>query len=67
MVHLMRKILWILILFGGYVWLTTSGKSDLVLEKGKVLYQTLMTWLEDAEVDFQLKTEKGKKRSRRWE
>lgn len=67
MVHFMRKMLWILILLGGYIWLSTSGKSDLVLEQGKILYQTLITWLEDAEVDFQLKAEKGKKRSRRWE
>ena len=63
----MKRLLWIILLFSAYVWLSTSGKSDLVLEKGKALYQTIVTWLEDAEIDFQVKTEKEKKRSRRWD
>lgn len=63
---MMRRILWILIFIGAYIWLSTSGKSDWVLNAGKALYYSITDWLKDADIDFHLKAEKEKKRSRRW-
>ncbi len=63
----MRKFFWMILLLGGYIWIVTSGHEDLVLHQGKVVYQAVVNWFEDAEVDFQLKPEKIKKKSRRWD
>lgn len=64
----MRKLLWMILLFGVYVWVMTSGHDRMVLEQGKNLYNALISWFDDAEVDFQLKEkQKEKKRSRRWD
>ena len=62
----MRKLLWMIMLIGGYVWLVTSGRDEFVLDQGKKVYQAVLSWFDDAEVDFQLKKEKNKKKSRRW-
>lgn len=56
-----------ILLLGGYVWLVTSGHDDFVYEQGKAVYKAVVAWFEDAEVDFQLRKEKIKKRSRRWD
>jgi dUTPase len=64
----MRKILWMIIFFGVYVWLMTSGRDQMVLEQGKNIYQAVIAWLDDAEIDFQTKDKnKAKKKSRRWD
>ncbi len=65
----MRKLLWMLIFLGGYVWVVTSEHDEFILRQGKMIYQALVHWFEDAEIDFQLKKEKvsSKKRSRRWD
>lgn len=64
----MRKLLWMILLFGVYVWLMTSGHDRMVMQQGKVVYQSLVSWFDDAEVDFQVKQkQKAKKRSRRWD
>ena len=63
----MRKLLWMIIFIGGYFWLVTSGHDEFVLERGKDIYKALVSWFDDAQIDFHLKTEKTKKRSRRWE
>ncbi len=64
----MRKLLWMMILFGAYVWVMTTGRDQMVLEKGKMIYQMVCLWFDDADVDFQLKqNQKAKKRSRRWD
>lgn len=65
----MRKLLWMILMFGAYVWLMTSGHDRMVLDQGKNVYQALVSWFDDAEIDFQMKQkkEKAKKRSRRWD
>ena len=55
-----------MVFLGGYFWLVTSGHDHFVLNQGKMLYRAVVEWFDDAEVDFQLKKEKIKKRSRRW-
>ena len=64
---MLRKLLWTIIFVGGYVWLVSTGHEDIVLDRGKALYKALVSWLDDAEFDFQLKKDKPKKRSRRWD
>jgi hypothetical protein len=67
----MRKLLWMIMLFGAYIWVMTSGHDDLVLETGKWAYRQVVDWFEDAEVDFQIKQEIPKKKprlkERRWD
>jgi len=64
----MRKLLWMIVLFGAYVWVMTSGHEQMVMEKGKLLFNAFVAWFDDAEVDFQVKQkETTKKRSRRWD
>jgi hypothetical protein len=64
----MRKLFWMIIFFGAYVWVMTSGNDRFVLEQGKNLYQALVAWFDDAEVDFQVQQKsKSKKKSRRWD
>lgn len=66
----MRKLLWMVFLFGAYVWVMTSGHDQLVIDQGKNIYRAVVTWLDDADVDFQIsgkKPKKTKKRSRRWD
>jgi hypothetical protein len=62
----MRKILWMIFLFGAYIWTVTSGNDQAMLEKGKFLYKALVAWFDDADLDFQVKKEKARKKSRRW-
>ena len=64
----MSKVLWMILFFGVYVWLMTSGNDRLVIDQVKVVYKACVAWFDDAELDFQLKEkEKNKKRSRRWD
>lgn len=65
----MRRLLWMIILFGAYVWVMTSGHDRMLLEQGKAAFNAILAWFDDAEVDFQVKQQenKPKKRSRRWD
>ncbi len=67
----MRKLLWMIVFFCIYVWVVTSGREQMLLEHGKTIYQTLVAWFDDADVDFQTKPKKekskSKKKSRRWD
>ncbi len=63
----MRKILWMIMLIGGYIWLVTSGHDEFFLEQGKSVYKAVVAWFDDAQVDFQLKKDTAKKKSRRWD
>lgn len=65
----MRKLLWMILLFGAYVWVMTSGHDRMILEQAKTAYSALVAWFDDAEVDFQVSQQKpkAKKRSRRWD
>jgi hypothetical protein len=63
----MRRLFWLIVLSGAYLWVLTSGRDQFVLEKGKAIYETIAKWIEDADADFQLKNPKAKKKSRRWD
>lgn len=64
----MRKVFWLFVFFALYVWLLNSGNDRLVIEQGRAFYQALVSWFDDAEVDFQIKQKnKLKKKSRRWD
>jgi hypothetical protein len=66
----MGKLFWLILFFSGYVWMAATENEALVLEKGKALYQMIVHWLSDAEVDFQIKKKeisKNKQRPRRWD
>ncbi|MGB7978929.1 MAG: hypothetical protein WCF19_07215 [Chlamydiales bacterium] len=65
----MRKLLWAILLFGAYLWAMTSGHDRMLIEQGKNLYRAVIVWLDDAEVDFQIKQNRAreKKKSRRWD
>ena len=65
----MRKLFWTLLLFGAYIWAMTSGNDRILIEQGKNLYEALVAWFDDADVDFQVKPgkSKAKKKSRRWD
>jgi len=62
----MRRLFWIILLLGAYFWVMTSGNDQAVLEKGKWLYETVVSWFDDADIDYQLKPQKSKKRSSAW-
>lgn len=63
----MRRLFWLIILVGGYLWLLTSGRDQFVLQKAKAVYEFVSEWIDDADADFQLKNNKSKKKSRRWD
>lgn len=66
----MRKLFWMIFLFGFYVWTITSGNDTYLLEKGRLLYEQVLHWLADADLDFQLDPKKKsvkKARTRRWD
>lgn len=64
----MRKILWLIFFFGAYLWVMSSGHDQFVIQQGKNMYKALVSWFDDAEVDFQIqKTKKIKKKHRRWD
>jgi hypothetical protein len=57
-----------IVLLGVYVWLVTSGNDGIVLETGKSIYNSVVHWFDDAEIDYQLNTQKtNKRRPRRWD
>lgn len=65
----MRRLLWMILLLGAYLWAMTSGHDQMILEQGKNICKAVVAWLDDAEVDFQVKQKetKTKKKSRRWD
>jgi hypothetical protein len=63
----MRRLFWISFLLGAYFWIVTSGNDQAVLEKGKKIYETVVAWFDDADIDYQLKKGKSQKRHRRWD
>jgi hypothetical protein len=70
----MRRVFWVLVLLGAYVWSITTGRDQFVWDQGKRIYQFVAAWLDDAEVDFQVQKPTSsapandkKKRSRRWD
>lgn len=66
----MRKLLWTILLFAAYVWVMSSGHEQIVIEQGKNIYEAIVAWFDDAEVDFQVSHQhppKHKKKTRRWD
>lgn len=73
----MRRLFWLALILGGYVWVVTSGREEALFRKGKAVYRYLERWLADAEPDFQLEVpvekwkerqeEAPKKKHRRWD
>lgn len=62
----MRKIFWSLLFLFGYLYLSTSGKERVFVEKAKALYQWVSAWLESAELDFHLEKEGRKRSGEKW-
>lgn len=70
----MRRLFWVTLLLGAYIWSVTTGRDQFVLDQGKRLYQMVAIWLDHADVDFQITkapstppSSSKKKRSRRWD
>lgn len=63
----MRRLFWLIVMLGGYLWILSSGRDQFFLERGKAIYEMITKWIEDADADFQLNTIKSKKKSRRWD
>ncbi len=49
----MKALFWMILLIGGYVWVVTSGHDEFLLKQVKMVYEAVLTWFEDAEIDFQ--------------
>lgn len=51
--------------------MAVTGNEQLVLERGRALYKLVADWLEDADLDFQLREHQSMKkkqsRPRRWD
>ena len=57
-----------IVFFGAYVWVMTSGHQQFVLDQAKKVVGAFVSWFDDAEIDFQTgHKSKVKKRSRRWD
>lgn len=64
----MRKLFWIFVLFGAYVWMVTTGHEQWVFDQGKHISQMITGWFKSADVDFQTDSSVQKnKRSHRWD
>ena len=66
----MKKILWVAILLGAYIWVVSTGHEQFVLDQSKAIYHAVYEWFNDAEVDFQVQQKTipaKKKRPRRWD
>ena len=63
----MRKLLWMIFLFGAYIWVISSGHEEFIFDQGRAVYRAAISWLDGAEVDFQVKKSKQAKKSRRWD
>lgn len=61
----MRKIFWLFVLIGGYFWIVSSGREELLLEGGKRVLLLVQDWLKDAELDFHIPKKDSKKSNRR--
>jgi len=62
----MRRLFWMIILLGGYLWVLTSGHDQFLYNRGKAAYETIAKWLDGADADFQLQ-KNSRKKNRRWD
>ena len=66
----MKRIILVLLLLCAYIWSASTGRDHFMISQGKKVYEMVMAWMEDAEVDFQIKQDpppSPKKKSRRWD
>lgn len=65
----MRTIFWIILLIFTYIWVVSSGREQYVIDHGKKACEAVLSWFDDADVDFQSHQTPivKKKRPRRWE
>ncbi|MBX9744468.1 MAG: hypothetical protein K2X08_04585 [Chlamydiales bacterium] len=63
----MSRLFWIIFLFAAYIWTVSSGREEFVLDQGKAICRYLVSWFDDAEVDFQMKKSENKKKPKRWD
>lgn len=61
---IIRKAFWIVILVGAYIWMVQTEKEAYVLAKAKGLYNSVVHWFDDVEVDYQIHTTKEKKETK---
>jgi hypothetical protein len=67
----MKRIFWLFFFLGAYLWTITSGNDQFFLEQGKAIYQRVVNWFDDADVDFQVHSSTtskpvSRKKERRW-
>lgn len=66
----MKKIFWMIVLVAAYIWVVTTGREQYVLDQSKRVYQAVVQWFDDADVDLQIpknSTPIKKKHHRRWD
>lgn len=67
----MRKVLWLALFFGAYIWMVSTGNEQFVIEKAKACYKLISDWFQDADIDFHLERkkfiQKKSNRPRRWD
>jgi hypothetical protein len=66
----MKKLFWIILLLGAYIWVVSTGHEQFVLDQSKRLYHTIVEWFSNADLDFQTDQKPlpaKKKRPRRWD
>ena len=64
----MKRIVWMVLFLGAYIWVVSSEHDQVLLEKGKALYEAIVKWFEGADVDYQVKKSKELvKKHRRWD
>ena len=63
----MRRIFWLILLLGAYLWVLTSDHDEIIVAKAKSIYETVLSWIDNADSDFHVKRDKPKRKSRRWD
>lgn len=66
----MRRLFWLIVLIGSYVWVVSTGREQFVLNQGMIVYEWIKQWISEAEFDFQIDSKektKYKKKVRRWD
>ena len=70
---MIRKVFLIVILVAAYIWMVQTEKEAYVVAKASGLYNSVVHWFEDVEVDYQIptkekkeETQSRKKRARGW-
>ena len=57
---MIRKVFWIVILVACYIWMVQTEKEAYVVAKAKGLYDSVVHWFDDIEVDCQIPAKEKK-------